>query len=705
MLTMRQALSILLIFSAFSNGYPAAAVGNEHSCFDGSSVFDNDVWKFCKELQPGKLFMYYSPLHLDGNVKLGLHATEEMESFGWTALALAGNGGMKGASQIVVRQDGPNEEWVAEDRNSQAYTTPSLDASQDVRLLFANQTLDGETSWGVLLPMSSCDELDYPILNHSMFMLWALGEDHFFGFHGARRGQFHANLLQAPDVIPDPAEDAKYMEFLMPNVSVVQGEGGSDPTNPYICSMFDLEQVSPAAYDGSNKVHATRLQAVLSPDSRAYVHHMILYSCEAGLEELGVEHSQIIPDCMTMPPRCTEMKSAWAVGGEDVILPEHVGLPLGGRGKWYVLQTHYYNPSLDKNIFDSSGVRVYYTKTLRKHEAGIMQLNSGTSAIQQSPIPAGQTSYDLEPFIVPSRCTSHDWTDALNILGVAHHMHMAGTRMTIEVEREGQYLGSLRDEKHYDFLHQSLAVSSIQQLLPGDQLVMNCRYDTSQREENVVFGDSSQQEMCYAPIMYYPKQEYDHVGFLPSSLIQFNSTECLVSGSGAFAESSQCAQTFAESVPTFLNMDLTRLDITDDFGAMVMCNSDFYEDIARTYPGLCPGCYTDKSCTEEDIIIHAQEGMCQFYCRYAGGVSVYPDLSDTTEIKRQGIYGCNVPEAVSGVFIFTPPEIAPAPSCVKVGFVTETDEETGTSNGSRSGQLTLHSLACIVVFASIMLTV
>ena len=91
--------------------------------------------------------MYYTPLA--DHVMLGLHALEDVK--GWSSLALSGNGGMKGASQIVVRRD-DDDKWVAEDMHSHDYVTPSVDESQDVQLIFAQQDeLTGETAWGGLV--------------------------------------------------------------------------------------------------------------------------------------------------------------------------------------------------------------------------------------------------------------------------------------------------------------------------------------------------------------------------------------------------------------------------------------------------------------------------------------------------------------------------------------------------------------------------
>ena len=108
----------------------------------------------------------------------------------------------------MVRKDDATGEWIAEDRHSFEYTTPSIDAQQDVQLLFAKQDDDtGETAWGVLIPQNSCDEpFDYEIEDRKTFMLWAHGNNHGFSFHGGDRGQFTANLMGPPPSTPDMDE-------------------------------------------------------------------------------------------------------------------------------------------------------------------------------------------------------------------------------------------------------------------------------------------------------------------------------------------------------------------------------------------------------------------------------------------------------------------------------------------------------------------
>lgn len=258
--TMKIVASLFLAAAAAAPLSTGAALAG---CFENARHFHPSDWTYCQPITED-VFMYYTPLEEEGNVMIGLHVTQE--SYGWSALAFGGNGGMKGASEIVVRQNEENE-WIVEDRYSNDYVTPLLDDQQDAKLIFANQTADGETSWGVLVPMNSCDEdHDYPIEDVRGYMLWALGDGHDFGFHGTQRGQFHANVLRAPKEDPS-TEGQEFVDMRMPDVSVETGEGGSDPTNPYICSYFDLEALSEGRYGAGEKIHITRFSPILSEDT------------------------------------------------------------------------------------------------------------------------------------------------------------------------------------------------------------------------------------------------------------------------------------------------------------------------------------------------------------------------------------------------------------------------------------------------------
>merc|ERR1719284_1614510 len=105
---------------------------------------------------------------------------------------------------------------------------------------------------------------------------------------------------------------------------------------------------------------------------------------------MGYKHGDIIPECESMPRGCYEFKWPWAVGGEPVVFPDNVGMPIGEGETFMALQMHYYNPDLDQDIFDSSGVRVFLAKTPRSEDAGLLTLNGGTGPDQRDDLPMGQ---------------------------------------------------------------------------------------------------------------------------------------------------------------------------------------------------------------------------------------------------------------------------------------------------------------------------
>ena len=56
------------------------------------------------------------------------------------------------------------------------------------------------------------------------------------------------------------------------------------------------------------------------------------------------------------------------MGSEGETLPDHVGMPLGeeyGGATYFMLETHYDNPAMHKDILDSSGSKdkiLYHTR-------------------------------------------------------------------------------------------------------------------------------------------------------------------------------------------------------------------------------------------------------------------------------------------------------------------------------------------------------
>jgi hypothetical protein len=60
--------------------------------------------------------------------------------------------------------------------------------------------------------------------------------------------------------------------------------------------------------------------------------------------------------------------------------------------------------------------------------------------------------------------------------------------------------------RHWDFNFQQLIVPDPEDniIMPGDQLITTCAYDSSDRTTATSWGEDSASEMCYNFVAYYP---------------------------------------------------------------------------------------------------------------------------------------------------------------------------------------------------------
>eukprot|EP00930_Biecheleria_cincta_P052949 TRINITY_DN3824_c0_g2_i4.p1 TRINITY_DN3824_c0_g2~~TRINITY_DN3824_c0_g2_i4.p1 ORF type:complete len:681 (-),score=104.86 TRINITY_DN3824_c0_g2_i4:93-2135(-) len=559
-------------------------------------------------------------------LKLGMQVANHNA---WSALAISGNGGMKGAREIVVRKE--NDAYVAEDRYSLSYSQPELSPTQDVKLIFAKNE-GGHTSWAVLLPMNACKgmsnkgtPMNYEILDIRQKMLWALGSTHSFGYHGSTRGSFEANLISGP--VPEPSiGENTVVDLRMPNVTVETSPPATDLNNPYICGVFDLNEY----VDSSQKLQAVKIEPVLNPDTEKYCHHMLLIVCDSAPD--GFAHNKVIKECMGMPEGCYSVKYPWAVGSLPLEFPENVGMPFGMGKRWLVIQFHYYMNPVVSGVKDNSGIRIHFAKTLRPVNAGMAFLNGGANEDSRDPLPAGK-SVVVANMTVPAQCTNK-WDSDVTVLSSIYHGHLVGMYFDISVRRNNEYVGSLRYENGYDFQHQSLQESPTKTIKKGDELHLHCQYDTSTKTSPVKFGDFTDTEMCVAFFAYYPAQPVEDFSYqtLQPSRVGLYSSSCLSAGTGEYSSHSSCIQVYMEDVVQWLGFGSNA-----GFGAEQLCVPATFSQYANQVPFACPTCWQDNSCTKAALIQHGTE-MCGYNCRETLGLSLYPDTSDTTPNVKETVY-------------------------------------------------------------------
>ena len=92
--------------------------------------------------------------------------------------------------------------------------------------------------------------------------------------------------------------------------------------------------------------------------------------------------------------------------------------------KYFMMQTHYSIPPQEVDVSDSSGIRVYYTASLRENDAGVLSV--GLDPNWRHIIPPEQPDVVSEGHCI-SACTQKTVpSTGINIFAVALHTHLIG---------------------------------------------------------------------------------------------------------------------------------------------------------------------------------------------------------------------------------------------------------------------------------------
>ncbi|KXZ46094.1 hypothetical protein GPECTOR_47g371 [Gonium pectorale] len=281
-------------------------------------------------------------------------------------------------------------------------------------------------------------------------------------------------------------EPVQELTVVMPNITVPD-----NATTNYMCTHVTLPN--------DRKYHIVGFRAIVQSP---LIHHMILFACDRPPKPPAKAGD--VYECLAVAggESCATFYVGWAPGQMRGSYPPTVGLPIGEPDSTYfALQIHYNNPELQSGVVDASGFELVYTPRLRPYDAGILTL--GQQAIA---IPPGQRRVTLRPNVCPSTCTSRLKTP-LRLLASGLHMHTLGRSIFTQHIRNGTELPPIGSKRFYDFDFQSSDPvpldSSI--LAPGDVLITTCTYDSRGRTNVTRFGESTQDEMCFNFVLYYPK--------------------------------------------------------------------------------------------------------------------------------------------------------------------------------------------------------
>ncbi|XP_062515545.1 DBH-like monooxygenase protein 1 homolog [Corticium candelabrum] len=425
---------------------------------------------------------------------------------GWIGLGFSPTGFMTDSDMIIG--------WVKDgrgylqDRFATGRVEPLLDENQNVKLLSFSEA-DGRTTLEFRRALDACDSRDRSIEKGTTRVVFSYNpndpvsettlDKHTFA------GRVSINLLSATGNVEAAPLEANYktVDVLNRNVSVPA------KFTTYWCTPFKLPQLH-------DEVHMIRFEPVVQANHSELVHHIVIYSCHEGLtSHLNTSWEcndplESVPDSIRRCRGASQI-AAWAVGGAGMSFPLQVGLPMSGpSGTQYLLmETHYNNEHSRSDYVDSSGIRIFYTPTKRRFDAAILEFGHVVNKYGFQMLLPPRRDDVITENICPAACTEAGLpSDGVNVFGVMLHSHTAGKGIWVEHSRNGVRLPNIDSNYNYDFNFQDIVLLQNEvKVLPGDDVQVFCDYDTTKRDHVTVGGEGTQEEMCVAFFLVYPKPQ------------------------------------------------------------------------------------------------------------------------------------------------------------------------------------------------------
>nr|XP_039261515.1 DBH-like monooxygenase protein 1 homolog [Styela clava] len=457
---------------------------------------------------------YSAKLDFEGKVLFQWSFSERIIKFeitaptlGWIGIGFSPSGTMKGSDIIFAWLNGGKPHIL--DMHGRRNGLPEIDTKSNIRWPSITQN-ETHTTLFINRFLDTCDDdHDFIITEDTTRVIYAYGHTIPEGklptvgsYHGSNRGVKSLRLLDKKYTVLEKRilkrKDTKSHDIRSPHFTIPKTR------TYYHCFFHKLPELNV-------KHHIIRFEAILTPGNEKNVHHINVYHCNESL--MTPELFNVSKECYTGDLEhwnvCAPVLVSWAVGMEAVTMPRHVGFPIGvpGSPKIVKVEIHYDNVDLESGMKDTSGIRMLYTPSLRKYDAGI--LLTGFDVWPTLFIPQGSKDY-----IVHGHCSAQCLEgimkqgnrETINVFGVFLHSHTAGSGMVLRHYRNGTELEPIAKDLTYDFDYQETKLLSREKIIQsGDNLMLECIYNTVNRKGPTVGGLETIDEMCFGFVMYYPK--------------------------------------------------------------------------------------------------------------------------------------------------------------------------------------------------------
>ncbi|KAK0040032.1 DBH-like monooxygenase protein 1 [Biomphalaria pfeifferi] len=254
----------------------------------------------------------------------------------------------------------------------------------------------------------------------------------------------------------------------------------------YMCMSFNLPE--------DQDYHIVADEPLI--DNAYVVHHMMLYGCDDSITDFIASPTE----CEMS--KCTSIIGGWSVGETGECYDGTVGFRIGSNGfKKAILEIHYDNPKLVSTYQDSSGLRLYYQPASDTVKDMFTMLTGQTMLV----LPPGQSRIE-KVGTCKSSCTATLFKEKVYLNSATNHMHLIGRSMKIELMRNGAFVKHLTNEETFDYnTPNTLDFDPPIEVLPGDEIITTCVYNSASSKHYVYYGDGTSDEMCYGYLTMFPK--------------------------------------------------------------------------------------------------------------------------------------------------------------------------------------------------------
>lgn len=423
-------------------------------------------------------------------------------STGWIAFGIAREQHSDvGADVIVTGISGQNHYVI--DMHINQNGEFEKDKSQDVTPKQVWHIDDSTHAW-VYRSLVTCDRAgDVEITSDTLRIIWAYGKNTIDDPEQFREkitdhesGSLHLKLLNPPTIKFSEAgirtrPKTKILEVRSNDITVSKGR-------PRHCKAFRFQNLI-------KKNQIVEFEPAIQEGNEFNVRQIAIIECAGIFKEL-MHDDQHSVDCETVRQiaNCSTVVLVWAFSMKHFAFPDDAGYPIFPNGAHFVMEIQYQNEKT-ANLRDSSGMKIHYSEKLRPHDTGV--LTTGSLAHHSQLIPPRSSNFRLQGHCMEECIRMSIPENApVRIFTATLHAREAGRRIRVRHFRKGQELTPVVVDNGFRSHHiETYYVSTELQLKKGDNMIVECSYDTSNRTEITFVNNSMGGESCLAYLGYYPR--------------------------------------------------------------------------------------------------------------------------------------------------------------------------------------------------------